>query len=384
MPTPASPVSSESVVDTAKLIPSPSASTSASAAAAASAAAEVSNPTAHFHAWAKRDKYLLLHKCIYYVGMGAAGSYFPWITRHWRTIGVEGFRAGIILSSSHVVALFCAPSLTRLADSSERWRRVVLLGGALTSAVLFFSMRLAKSFWAALVLQMVGEGVGCVVWPIVDASLLACLQAVDGSTANYGNTRAWAAAGWGINAAIAGAIFDRWGLDKMFLTYAAMSLPLFPLLTLLPLERRAATHESTKNAWRRLATVDVGIFLGVVIIIAALLFVVDTYRLPYLSDLGADNTLLGLSVTMTSVSEVPCFFIVSAVLKRVRMPTVLLTVLLCVRIRPPSSRPPACAAGRTVGEQARRPASSCLHLTPPLTPPLPPCSTCCGTCGTQT
>lgn len=297
------------------------------------AGADEKTLTDHFRAWLKRDKYLLVYKAAYYFGMGANGAYYPFIVLRFGSIGIDGFQAGQILASSHVASLLCSPVLARFSDNSEWNRRVCLVGGAAVAAVCFNLMRWASTFWQAMLLQVVAEGALSAVWPIVDASLMACLTATEGNTARYGNSRAWGAAGWGIHAWLAGMAYDRWSMAVMFNVYLLMVLPWFPALILLPVERRGATASSNKTAWRRLATLDVLVFLVVVFITAALLLVVDHYRTPYLSTLGADNTLLGLSITMTSVSETPCFFLASAVLRKVSMPVVLLVVLITYVLR---------------------------------------------------
>jgi PPP family 3-phenylpropionic acid transporter len=284
--------------------------------------------TAHFRSWLARDPYLLLHKAVYFAGMGANGAWYPYALLYWRLKGINAMEAGTILAASHLASLLCAPVLSRYADTGEANRRRVLVGGAMGAALLIICAGWASSFWQFLVLQTLAEASYASVWPIVDASTMAQLKACEGNTAAYGNSRAFGAAGWGICALISGMLYDRYSLSAIFTTYAAMILPFFFLTSWLPLEKRGATAATVESAWRKLLTVDVGVFMLVVTISAALLLVVDTFRVPYLAGMGASNTLLGLSVTVTAMSEAPCFFVTAYVLRHVSMPLVLLLVLV--------------------------------------------------------
>ena len=45
--------------------------------------------TAHFRAWAARDPFLLCHKAIYFIGMGACAAYYPFLVMRLRELGLD-------------------------------------------------------------------------------------------------------------------------------------------------------------------------------------------------------------------------------------------------------------------------------------------------------
>jgi MFS transporter, PPP family, 3-phenylpropionic acid transporter len=334
--------SSSSSSSTALPLPSPNTSAgpdeSISAPSPSPAAPSPSDPTtdpstSHFRAHVQRDRYMLLHKAIYFVGMGANASIYPFLVLRFRSLGLSDLESGVIMASSHLVNLLIGPAVANFADRSEHHRRGVLLVGFTVGGLCGFALGYARTFWPAFLSCVLMDSFFTGVWPILDASVHACLEATEGHSKSYGATRAFGAAGWGIWAWCAGAIFDRYGLDAMGPTLLLALTPILPLVWFVPVEKRGATTASTFSAWRKLLTVDVLIFLVVVYITAILLCVVDVYRTPFLAELGASNELLGFSITTTSISEFPFFFVAGYFLKRLPVPAILLAVLLAYSVR---------------------------------------------------
>ena len=293
----------------------------------------ISLETEHFRNYVKHDKYMILHKIIYFIGMGANASIYPFIVIRWRTLGLTDLQAGSIMAIAHIGNLALSPLIGSFADRSENHRKGVLLGGFLAASIFGYLLAYAFDYWTSLFLYLAMDTCVTNVWPIMDSSVYAILESTSGHTEGYGANRAFGAAGWGIWAWISGSIFDTYGLDKMFLTFLLGLLPVLPLVYRLPVEKRKATKKSASNAWKRIATVDVFIFVIVVYITAILLCICDIYRSPYLAEMGASNELLGFSITATSISEFPFFFVATWVLKRVSIPIVLLSVLLAYAVR---------------------------------------------------
>lgn len=265
--------------------------------------------------------------------MGANASIYPFIVIRWRSIGLTDLQAGSIMAMAHMANLAISPLVGSLADRSEKHRRGVLIVGFLAACLFGFLLGYANNFWSALFMYLAMDTCVTNVWPILDSSVYAILESTTGHTEGYGANRAFGALGWGVWAWISGVIFDIHGLDKMFITFFLALLPVVPLVYRLPVEKRKATKQSATNAWKRIATLDVLIFVVVVYITAVLLNLCDVYRSPYLAEMGASNELLGFSITATSISEFPFFFVATWVLKRVSIPMVLLSVLLAYAVR---------------------------------------------------
>lgn len=314
--------------------------------------------TEHFRIYAARDPYLLLPKAIYFAGMGAAASYYPFIVLRLRSLGLHDSQAGLIMAVAHSSAMLITPLLSNFSDRSEMHRKCVLVGSFLVGMSAALIMSQCTTFWTAMIGASLVDMSGCCLFPIVDASLLALLQASrpGGDQSSYSESRAFGAAGWGIWAWCAGAIYDRIGLSWMFPVYALALVPGACVAYFLPVEKRSVsippkiettttttptpTSSSTKTntSWLtpyyQVFTFDAIIFFIVVYITAILLCICDVYRSPYLSTLGASNELLGIAVTMTAVTEFPMFLFCGVILRRINnTPLILLSVLVAYFFR---------------------------------------------------
>lgn len=291
---------------------------------------------AHFLAHIKRDPYLLVHRAVYFFGMGANAAYYPFAVQLWASEAGANLNmgdAGAVYAAGHMAAMVAAPVLSAIADRSEASRRAVLVGGFAAQALAIGSMSLAHSFWTVLVIQMFVEASGSAIWTGMDAATQRLLTVVRGSTSEYGNTRAWGAAGWGLFALICGAIFDRYGLRNGFWLFGVVSIPAAACALHMPLEKRASSSQGRAHAFRALLRPSVLLVLAVVLVTAVLLQIVDVFRFPFLASIGASNALLGGSLTVTAMSEAPFFFITSAVLARISLKFALCIVLFGYAIR---------------------------------------------------
>ena len=286
---------------------------------------------AHFVDWIKRDPYLVLHRSIYFFGMGANAAYYPFAVQLWSSpdgAGLDVRSCGAVLACGHIAAMLAAPVLSSLADRSESWRRTMLLTSLIGQALAVLAMSQAHTFVDVVLTQVVIEAIASPAWSGIDAATQRLLEVTRGSTAEYGNTRAFGALGWGCFAWIFGAAFDEWGMHQLaFGLFAATALPAVVLVVWLPLEKRPATSEGRATALRALLRGDVLVVLVTVLICAMLLQTVDVYRFPFLRSIGASNALLGGSLAMTAASEAPFFFVTSWILARVTLRAALVTVL---------------------------------------------------------
>lgn len=310
--------------------PPPPPSATAESAAGAPLPAAVAPEDAHFVAHLRRDPYLVLHRTIYFFGMGSNAAYYPFAVQLWSSpdgAGLDMASCGAVYAAGHIAAMLAAPTLSALADRSERWRRTVLVAGFVAQAAAVLLMSRAHSFASVAATQVLIEAVASGVWTGVDAATQRLLEVTKGGTAQYGNTRAFGALGWGACAWAFGAAFDAWGLRLAFALFVATSVPAAALACWLPLEKRAATGAGRASALRALVRRDVAVVLAVVLISAMLLQIVDIYRFPFLRSIGASNQLLGASLAMTAASEAPFFFVTSWILARTPLRTALAVVL---------------------------------------------------------
>ena len=243
----------------------PAAAASFAAPDAAAAAPDAAPPpqisadplTAHFREWAARDPWLLCHKAIYFIGMGACAGYYPFLVMRLREIGLADWECGVIMATSHAAAMVAAPLLSHVADRSARHRRRVLAGSFPAAALAVGVMSQCRSFWPCVLGATLVDCALAAVFPIVDASLLALLKASrpGGDTSAYSESRAFGGLGWGLYAWVSGSLYDgsAQGLDLMFPACAFALLPAVPFALAVPVELRGTDDDAADAAARAAA-----------------------------------------------------------------------------------------------------------------------------------
>ena len=132
--------------------------------------------TEHFREHLKRDPYLLLHKSLYFLSLGAGATYYPFLVLHLVSIGLTEEEAGRIMAVGSFTSAFMAPMLSNLADQSEGRRRSVLLLSYFSAVLSALTLPRCRSFWSAMIGVLLVDISTCAIFPIVDASLIQLLK----------------------------------------------------------------------------------------------------------------------------------------------------------------------------------------------------------------
>jgi len=290
----------------------------------------------HFLQYAKRDPFLLLHKFCYFLGMGANAAYFPFAIQLWTSplFGLTVAESGVIFAVGHVISMIVSPLVMRIADQNKSWRKGVLVSGILLQILFLGLLYRSSGFWQILLFEGLQEAASCAVWPSFDAATLRVLEVAHGNSHFYGNTRAFGALGWGAFAWLFGAIYDSHGLGMWWWCFATAMLPVALLALFIPVESRSAQSVKMDVLVKSLVRWDVFILLFIVFLTAVLLQIVDVYRFPFLATLpNCTNQILGISITVTALSEAPFFFITSWILQRLDVGPALCVVLAGYGVR---------------------------------------------------
>lgn len=293
--------------------------------------------TAHFRRFVKRDPWFLLHKSVYTIYCASIVFYLPMLAVYAKGLGLNKSQIGILNAIPPLCELVFTPIWTWAADHGEEYRRSVMVGNLLLSTFLrcltgFISAG-PNAFGILCAWTLLTEAVATPVMAVLDASAFAVLDATTG-TKNYGWLRAWGAVGWGVAAPFMGQLVDSHGIATIFPGLALLTAPAALLMLYLPQERRRAGGSSARAAWGKLLTADVLLFFAVCFIMGVLgAGVIGGLLFQWLLELGASNTLLGVSLLVTCVSEVPMFFVSAPLLERFGHVPVLFVSLVAYALR---------------------------------------------------
>ena len=275
------------------------------------------------------DRALLAPKAFYFCYYAALSCLMPFLVLYYSQAGLSGPQIGLLVGISPIITWLAAPLWGALADSTRQHRAmlsVTVLGAMLMVALLSWATELAwflpivagYAFFAAPVMPLVDNGV---------------MELLGERSALYGRQRVWGAIGWGVAGALAGMLVDRLGLGFSFYAY------LFFMAVGLAVSTRMVVSGGTigQPFGAGIRTVmgnrPLMIFLVTALIASMGSGIVHNYLFLYLSDLGASETLMGLSLTVATLSEMPVFFFSSWLLRKVGARGLLLLAIAAYVVR---------------------------------------------------
>ena len=269
-----------------------------------------------------------------YAGVAFAS---PFVVLYFQGLGFSGPQIGLLIGLSPLVVLVSAPLWTGLADATRRHRLVLsltLLGSGLAVAAFPF----LRAFLPVLILMASFSIVNAAIPPLSDN---ATLQMLGDNRDMYGRQRLGGTLGYALAAPLAGHLVQSYGLAAAFWGCAAMYLCAFLASQQLwsrpkPLSTAAPAHdrEAVRGGVRLLMTNPrwllflVAAFAGGMAASA-----LNSYFFPYLRELGANESTMGIALTIGTVLEVPVLFFGNRLLRWLKAYPLFLAALIVYSAR---------------------------------------------------
>lgn len=265
----------------------------------------------------------------YFAFFGALAFLMPFLALFYQKVGFSGTQIGLLTGIAPLITLAGAPFWTGLADSTRRHKAVM----ALTIVTVIGAMLLMPrfdEFYILFALVVVFAFFGA---PVVSLADSATMNMLGEKRDNYGKIRLWGAVGWGLFAPIAGAVVQRLGLSWPFYGYAiGMGVALLAALALhFPAQKAGVQFRAgmrTLLSSRRWMS-----FLLMVLLCGVGMATINSYLFIHMESLGMSKTLMGLALTVSTLSEIPVMFFAGRFLKRFNPRDLLLLALLVVGAR---------------------------------------------------
>lgn len=267
---------------------------------------------------------------LYFAFYGAMASLLPFMVLYFERIGLSGGQIGVLSGLVPGMILLVGPLWSVLADATGRTRGMLLVA-SLGAAAFGVTVPLATTFWPLLALLGALAFFAAPLAALIDASVLAVLGA---SRDRYGTLRSWGAVGWGLSAPLVGLATESWGIAWAFLIFGALMALTAGVARSMPAAARPAEERPSFGAIIRMfadarwAPFLLAAFAGGIAMAGTSTFVYLRF-----AELGADETLVGLAITLATVSEVPVFVATAWLLRRWRAQTLLLVALGVFAVR---------------------------------------------------
>jgi MFS transporter, PPP family, 3-phenylpropionic acid transporter len=255
---------------------------------------------------------MAIPRLFYFCYFAAMAALMPFLALYYRQIGLSEGQIGLLSGIPPLLGLVAAPFWGGLADATQQHRRllsITVLGAA--SAVALLSQVTALA-WLLPVVALYAF-CNAPIMPLVDNSVLMMLGE---RKAEYGKHRLWGAVGWGLAATLFGALIERTGLHWAFLGsllllagcfYAAQKLAVQPVSLGQPFWQ-GIRFFATRWPWI--------VFLITLFMNGMAAGVGNSFLFLYLDQLQASKTLMGFSLLVATMSEVPIFFFGDRLLQR--------------------------------------------------------------------
>lgn len=251
-------------------------------------------------------------KTVYFLFYAAWATLIPFLPLYYKRLGFTGGEIGILASIMPLVTLIGAPVWGGIADATRR-HRAVLLGVMVGVMAAVAVLTQARTFWLLAALVAAYAFFNSPIIPLIDNAVMAMLGE---RRSAYGRLRLWGAVGWGITAPLAGWLAARFGPAAPFGVYLLlMAMTIFSTRGL-EVERGEMAGRYWQDVGKLLRDRRWWFFLMVVFLGGVAASTVNNYLFLYMDELRAPETLMGLALSMATISEVPGLFFANRLVQR--------------------------------------------------------------------
>ncbi|MFS0726169.1 MFS transporter [Paenibacillus sp. 1P07SE] len=270
--------------------------------------------------------YFLIFYAVIYMGNAVYGTYMP---VYFQSAGLSPSQIGILLSLGPLVAVLAQPVWGAVGDRARTKNRVlaVLLAG---SGVAMLMFPFSTAFVYLLLMVCLFTFFQTSIFALSDTITLEQLDKQSRWT--FGPIRLGGTFGFAAMSVFFGWLATR-DVSYMFPVYALIMLAGLLLLIRLPRVSGGRAPGSTERVWVLLKNRKLVTYMGISLVLHITMGYYYSFFPVYFRDLGGDNGLLGWSMLISSLSEIPFLLLAGRIFKRVRISTVLLVAGLASAAR---------------------------------------------------
>ena len=240
----------------------------------------------------------------YFMYYAAAAFMMPFVVLYYQHLGFTGAQIGLLAGMAPLLTLIGAPLWAGIADATRRHRLMMSLAiaVAVVSGLIFPTLKTFGAVIVAVILTFFFAA------PIVSFADSATMSMLGDAKDLYGRVRIGGTIGWGIAALIAGILIQAYGLKMAFWGYAALMFMVL-IVSLGFVHNKSGDHLSFGGNLRSLLTDHHWmLFLALALLCGVGLASINYYLLPYLKELRASETMMGVALTIATLSELPVLF----------------------------------------------------------------------------
>jgi len=251
-------------------------------------------------------------KTFYFLFYGALASISPFLPLFYLDLGFSGAQIGMLAGIPPLVGLVSSPLWSGVADATQR-HGLILYCGILGTMACVSGLLFESSYGRLIPIVSLYALFLAPVTPLVDNAVLARLGR---RRDEYGKQRLWGTIGWGIGGAAVGLVVESMGLRWAF------GACLLMLSGVLAVSRGLASGPTRGRApywpaFRELMRNRLWLSLLVTVFLLGVCSAgVRIFLFIHVKNLGGGERLIGLSLPVAVVGELPVFFFADRALRR--------------------------------------------------------------------
>lgn len=265
----------------------------------------------------------------YFLYFAALASLLPFFVLFYQGLHFNGAQIGLLTGIPPLITLVASPFWTGLADS-RHWHKWIM-GIGIALAVLVIT--LLPSFTSFVVIFLLIILFNIFISPVPSLADSATINMLGAERTMYGRIRLGGTIGWGLFAPIAGALVENYSLKIAFWSFSViMLINLFISQRFVHASREDS--ESNPGGVRVLLTNRRWLhFLFLAFLGGLGSFSVASYLFPYMAEMGASESTMGIALTISTLSEIPIFFFGHRLVKKFTTYGLLILALVLMGIR---------------------------------------------------
>jgi PPP family 3-phenylpropionic acid transporter len=260
------------------------------------------------------------------MGNAIYGTFIP---VYFQKVGFTQSQIGTLLSLGPLIAILAQPIWGTLSDRTKTKNRIlqILIAGSGISMLLY---PLSDQFAYLLIMICLFTFFQTSVFAISDSITLEVIDKQ--KSGNYGMIRLGGTIGFAVMSILFGLIAKN-HIHWMFSVYAIVMVVSFLLLMRFPTIKGHQSEGRKMRIWVLFNNRKLMLYLAINFVLQITLGYYYAFFPLYFKELGGDNVLLGWSMVISSLSEIPFLLFSGFILSRVKIPYILLGAAVATALR---------------------------------------------------
>jgi PPP family 3-phenylpropionic acid transporter len=265
----------------------------------------------------------------YFLYFAAVASLMPYFVLYYQSLGFNGAEIGLLAGVAPLITIVGAPLWTGGADATHRHRlfmSVALMGSILLTLVFPFLTTWGSVFAIVLLYSFFLSAIAS----FADHATLSMLA---GEKEKYGRVRLGGTLGWGLTAPIAGILIQNHGLRIAFWMFAVLIF--LALIASQGLVFQRSESEGSMRSGLRILLADRRWipFLALAFVSGMGLSAINNYLFPYMEEMDASKTVMGIALSLSIFSELPLLFFANRLIRRLKAGGLLMLGMVAMGVR---------------------------------------------------